>query len=145
MHVDKVDKAETRRAASEVSDQLICTTPSSKDWLYCKSASRMNRGTDTNDFLRCKSEEITPTPWFVSKSQRLDGRSSHSPANDFSINAESFISMKESVSTAEIKRKWRSRRIAHQQKLIQVQAQISWWSRWIQRTRCALSILHRQK
>ncbi len=145
------ERAEMKQAAvTDASDQANNNaTLQSKDMLHCKSDTKMNRGIYTGDFAadfrRCRSEEITPHARnkFIITSQCLAVRASSSPKDSRAGISVPFISFQESTHTEDVKRKWRCRQIANQQKI--AQAQLSCWSRWIHKSRCALSIMHRQK
>jgi hypothetical protein len=82
---------------------------------------------------------------FNSASQCLAVRASSSPKDSHAGISVPFIGFQESTHTEDVKRKWRCRQIANQQKIQVAQAQLSWWSPWIHKSRCAISIMHRQK
>ena len=125
-----------------------------------KSSSNLHPGTcqaEHTEILRCRSEgsqSSNPPSPLTSMTRWMRGRASSAPdrcASEVNANSDgpqpdnlcNVNQRNDADSAEEVKRRWRSQQIAIQQK--HAQSQRPWWSGWMQRNRCALNIVHRQK
>ncbi len=126
--------------------------------LFSKSASNLHAGTcktkNCEMMLRCSSEgsQSCATPSAVTSMTRwLRGRASsvdETSASKLYVNSDGpqsddLFNVNQHNSAEEVKRRWRGKQIAMQQK--HAQARRPWWSGWLDGNRYALSIAHRQK